>query len=142
MNKPKLMGINHVALEVGNIEEALDFYGKIFDFKLRHRDHNHAFIDLGDQFLALMKSTEYHVDKTRHFGLVVDDRLKIRELLRDVEVKLIDDEFLDFLDPWGNYIQIIDYSEIHFSKLPEALENMGLKLAKNNEVISELKKNR
>lgn len=133
------MGINHVALEVGTIEEALEFYGKIFDFKLRHKDHNHAFIDLGDQFLALMKSGEYHVDKRRHLGLVVDDRHKIRALLKDVEVKLIDEEFLDFLDPWGNYIQVVEYSEIQFTKLPEVLESMGIKANKNKDALRELR---
>lgn len=101
MEKATLIGINHIALEVGDVEHALEFYSKIFNFTLRGKDKNHAFIDLGDQFIALMKSTTPHKDKIRHFGLVVDDRSMVKELAKKAEAELIGEQFLDFLDPWG-----------------------------------------
>ena len=138
MDKPKLVGINHIALEVGNVEKALDFYGKIFDFSLRFKGKTYAFIELGDQFIALMESSEKHVDHARHFGLVVDDKKKVKELAKKAGAKLKDEKFLDFIDPWGNYIQVVDYTEIQFTKAPEVLTGMGLKLKKNKAALDEL----
>lgn len=139
MEKPQLIGINHVALEVGNVEEALAFYGKIFKFSLRNKGKAHAFIDMGDQFLALMESKEHSPDQIRHFGLVVDNRNQVKELVIKAGAKLIEGSFLDFLDPWGNYIQVVEYADIQFTKAPEVLAGMNLTLKKNQAALNELK---
>jgi catechol 2,3-dioxygenase-like lactoylglutathione lyase family enzyme len=88
-DKARIVGINHVALEVGNIEEALSFYGRAFDFSLRGRAEKMAFIDMGDQFIALFEGHSQHPDAGRHFGLVVDDREKVRQQLQNAGVKLL-----------------------------------------------------
>lgn len=126
MNKPNLVGINHVALEVGDIEQALDFYSRIFQFSLRHKDDQHAFIDMGDQFLALMKHSPTHQDAERHFGLVVDDKENVKKLAKKAGAQMVNSPFLDFLDPWGNRIQVVEYSEIQFTKAPDVLKSMNL----------------
>lgn len=138
MNKAKLVGINHIALEVGDVEKALEFYKKIFDFTLRSQDKNHAFIELGDQFIALMKSENPHKDKIRHFGLVVDDRSKVRQLAEQAGAELLGERSLDFLDPWGNHIQVVEYANIQFTKAPEVLSGMHLHLHKNEKALQEL----
>ena len=81
MAKPRLVGFNHVALEVGDIEEALAFYGRLFAFELRGKSDTMAFIDLGDQFIALQKGRQQPADDGRHFGLVVDDKEAARKTL-------------------------------------------------------------
>ena len=106
--KPRLVGINHIALEVGNIDEALAFYGRIFTFELRGRGQRSAFIDMGDQFIALSEGRTQSADDDRHFGLVVDDRSQVRELAKAAGAKILEGGFLDFLDPWGNRIQVVD----------------------------------
>jgi len=121
---PRLIGINHVALEVGDIDEALTFYGKIFSFSLRGRGKGQAFIDMGDQFLALMQTQTPHQDRGRHFGLVVDDRARVRALAEAAGAKMVDGPFVDFLDPWGNRIEIVAYPDIQFSKAPHVLRGM------------------
>ena len=103
--KPRLVGINHIALEVGNIDEALEFYGKIFDFSLRAKRPGNAFIELGDQFINLMETRSVHEDQRRHFGLVVDDRSSVRARVEAAGGKLVPGPFLDFLDPWGNRVE-------------------------------------
>jgi catechol 2,3-dioxygenase-like lactoylglutathione lyase family enzyme len=138
MNKSNLIGVNHIALEVGDIEKALKFYGHIFNFTLRGKSDEHAFIDLGDQFIALMKSTIPHKDKIRHFGLVVDDRSKVRELAIEAGAEFLEDKFFDFLDPWGNFIQVVEYADIQFTKAPEVLAGMQLKVHKNETALQEL----
>ena len=135
---PRLVGINHVALEVGDIEEALAFYGKIFRFTLRGRGQAQAFIDMGDQFLALMEEKTPHADRRRHFGLVVDDRAKVRELAEAAGARLMDGPFLDFLDPWGNRIEVVAYADIQFSKAPQVLRAMQLDGAKSDKATKEL----
>src|SRR5437016_12756140 len=105
--KPRLVGFNHVALEVGDIEEALEFYGRLFTFELRGKNDSMAFIDLGDQFIALQKGRKQAADDGRHFGLVVDDKETARKALRAAGVALIDGPFLDFRDPWGNRVEIV-----------------------------------
>ena len=122
--KPRLVGLNHIALEVGDIEEALAFYGKVFSFELRGRGKGQAFIDIGDQFIALMETRSSHSDQHRHFGLVVDDRSKVRELARAAGATLLAGDFLDFLDPWGNRIEVVEYRDIQFTKAPEVLQGM------------------
>ncbi len=138
--KARLVGINHVALEVGNVEEALRFYGRIFDFELRGQNEWMAFVDMGDQFLALGKWRDAGVDTRRHFGLVVDDREKVGRALESAGVDLLPGRGMDFLDPWGNRIQVVDYKEIQFMKTPEVLESMGLAhLEKTEESLEELR---
>ncbi len=137
-DKPRLVGMNHVALEVGDIEEALAFYGRIFSFTLRGKDADQAFIDMGDQFLALMAVKEPHRDRHRHFGVVVDDRAKVRDLARAAGAEFADGPFLDFYDPWGNRIEVVEYANIQFTKAPHVLRGMGLALAKNDNARREL----
>lgn len=124
--KPRLVGVNHIALEVGNIDEALDFYGRIFDFELRGRGPGRAFIDMGDQFIALMEAHGHGRDDHRHFGLVVDDRSRVRELARSAGATMLEGDFLDFLDPWGNRIQVVEYRDLQFTKAPQVLRGMRL----------------
>lgn len=137
--KPRAIGFNHVALEVGDIEEALAFYGRIFDFQLRGKSKTMAFIDLGDQFIALQAGRKQPADEGRHFGLVVDDKEAARATLKAAGVKPIDGPFLDFRDPWGNRIEIVGYDNIQFTKAPNVLRGMGLtQLTKNESAKREL----
>ena len=137
--KPRLIGFNHVALEVGDIDAALAFYGRLFDFTLRSRSDSMAFIDLGDQFIALQKGRAQSPDDGRHFGLVVDDKEAARKALADAGVETLPGPFLDFLDPWGNRIEIVGYENIQFTKAPNVLRGMGLEhLSKNKAAIKEL----
>jgi predicted enzyme related to lactoylglutathione lyase len=137
--KARAVGFNHVALEVGDIEEALAFYGRIFDFTLRGKSENMAFIDLGDQFLALQKGRKQPADDGRHFGLVVDDRQAVRQALAEAGVEILPGPFLDFYDPWGNRIEIVAYADIQFSKTEGVLRGMGLnRLTKSAEAVKEL----
>jgi lactoylglutathione lyase len=137
--KARAVGFNHVALEVGDIEEALAFYGRLFDFKLRGKSATAAFIDLGDQFLALQKGRTQPADDGRHFGLVVDDKDVVRKALTEAGINPLPGPFLDFLDPWGNRIEIVSYENVQFTKAPNVLRGMGLThLSKNEEAIEEL----
>jgi lactoylglutathione lyase len=138
--RPRVVGFNHVALEVGDIEEALAFYGRLFRFELRGKSDTMAFIDLGDQFMALQKGRRQPADDGRHFGLVVDDKEAARKALDAAGVALVGGPFLDFRDPWGNRIEIVGYDNIQFTKAPHVLRGMGLAhLAKNAKAIKELK---
>ncbi len=137
--KARAMGVNHVALEVGDIEEALAFYGRLFEFKLRGKSDDAAFIDLGDQFLALQRGRKQARDDGRHFGLVVDDKEAVRTALAAAGVNPLPGRFLDFLDPWGNRIEIVGYDNIQFTKAPHVLKGMGLgKLSKSALALREL----
>jgi lactoylglutathione lyase len=141
MPKPRLVGINHIALEVGDLEEALDFYGRIFDLELRGRVRGMAFVDMGDQFIALAEGRTQGPDRHRHFGLVVDDKEATRRALEDAGAELLPGRGLDFLDPWGNYVQIVEYSDIQFTKAPEVLRGMGLDaLGKSERALEELRR--
>src|SRR5579862_7401336 len=124
--RPRLVGFNHIALEVGDIDAALEFYGRLFAFELRSRSEDVAFIDLGDQFIALQKGRRQPADDGRHFGLVVDDKEAARRALEAAGVALLDGTFLDFLDPWGNRVEIVGYDNIQFTKAPHVLRGMGL----------------
>jgi len=130
--KARAIGFNHVALEVGDIDEALEFYGKLFTFGLRSRSRTDAFIDLGDQFIALQRGRKQPADDGRHFGLVVDDKEAVRAALKEAGVKVVPGRFLDFLDPWGNRIEIVSYENIQFTKAPNVLRGMGFKVPKKN----------
>jgi len=137
--KARVVGFNHVALEVGDIEEALAFYGRIFEFELRGKSDGMAFIDLGDQFIALQKGRSQAADDGRHFGLVVDDKEAVRKALSEAGVEALPGRFLDFRDPWGNRIEIVGYDNIQFTKAPNVLRGMGLsRLTKNENARKEL----
>jgi lactoylglutathione lyase len=121
----RLVGINHVALEVGDIEQALEFYGSLFEITLRGRGPSMAFIDMGDQFIALSRGRSQPADEDRHFGLVVDDREAVRAALLERGIEVAREGSVDFLDPWGNHIQVVDYRDIQFAKTPAALRAVG-----------------
>jgi lactoylglutathione lyase len=122
----KAIGINHVALEVGDIDEALAFWESIFGpLELRGRGGGMAFIDLGDQFIALAAGRSQPPDAARHFGLVVDDKDAVRERVRELGIP-VTGRGLDFRDPWGNFIQVVDYRDIQFTKAPEVARSMGI----------------
>ena len=136
--RARAMGFNHVALEVGDIEEALSFYERIFEFKLRGKSKTWP-SSTCDQFLALQKGRSQPSDGGRHFGLVVDDKNAARRALAEAGVEVLPGPFLDFRDPWGNRIEIVGYDSIQFSKAPNVLLGMGLShLSKNAKAIKEL----
>jgi catechol-2,3-dioxygenase len=137
----RLVGINHIALEVGDIDEALAWYGSIFDLELRGRHGNRmAFVDMGDQFIALASGRTQPPDQSRHFGLVVDDKEAVRERLREQAMPVQAAGSLDFRDPWGNYVQIVDYRDIQFTKTPAILRTMKLEdLTKSEQALAELR---
>ncbi|MDX6490388.1 MAG: hypothetical protein QOD43_633 [Gaiellaceae bacterium] len=139
MTRPRLVGINHVALEVGDIEEALTFYGRIFEFTLRGQMRGAAFIDMGDQFIALMEGRSQPADGARHFGLVVDDKEAARRALEAAGVEIVPGLGLDFRDPWGNNVQVVQYDEVQFTKAAEVLRGMGLDLGKTERALEELR---
>jgi lactoylglutathione lyase len=137
--RPRAVGFNHVALEVGDIDEALAFYGQFLEFELRSKSENMAFIDLGDQFLALSKGRRQSADDDRHFGLVVEDKAAVAEILAQMGVEIVSDRFLDFRDPWGNRIEIVGYENIQFTKAAHVLRGMGLDgLEKSDSALREL----
>jgi catechol 2,3-dioxygenase-like lactoylglutathione lyase family enzyme len=138
--KPRLVGINHVAIEVADIDAALEWYARIFDFTLRGKGERNAFIDMGDQFInmTLVKDHAPEGEEKRHIGFVVDDRSQIIELAKAAGARFVEGPFLDFLDPWGNRLEIIEYSNIQFSKTPGVMRGMGLDLAKNDKAKKEL----
>ena len=136
----RLVGINHVALEVGDVDEALAFYGAIFELRLRGRARRMAFIDMGDQFIALSEGRSQPPDHARHFGLVVDDKEAVRAALHQAGVAIEPGRGLDFRDPWGNLVQVVDYRDIQFTKAPAVLAGMGLgDLDKRPEALRELR---
>jgi lactoylglutathione lyase len=137
--RPRLVGINHVALEVGDIDEALEFYGRILDIQGVERAYGMAFIDMGDQFLALSVGDPGPPGRS-HFGLVVDDKPAARAALEEAGVEVSRGRFLDFRDPWGNLVQIVDYRDIQFTKAPSVLRGMGFEgLEKRPEALEELR---
>jgi len=137
--KARAVGINHVALEVDDVEAALEFYGTLFDLKLRGRHDGMAFIDLGDQFINLSPHRSQAPDRARHFGLVVDDRTKVRRALEKTAATILPSPGLDFLDPWGNHVQVVQYQDIQFTKAPNVLRGSGLDdLSKTPKALAEL----
>jgi catechol 2,3-dioxygenase-like lactoylglutathione lyase family enzyme len=140
---PRLVGINHVALEVGDLEQALEWYGRIFQFEVeREADFPHmAFLQMGDQFLNLTEGRTQAADEERHFGLVVDDKEATRAALEAAGAQIVPGRGLDFLDPWGNRIQVVAYADIQFTKTPAAMRGMGLELPKSERALAELREN-
>jgi catechol 2,3-dioxygenase-like lactoylglutathione lyase family enzyme len=138
---PKLVGINHVALEVGDLEAAIEWYGRIFEFELVREPpfQRMAFLQMGDQFIALSEGRSQPPDTERHFGLVVDDKQATRVALEAAGAEILPGRFLDFVDPWGNRVQVVAYGDIQFSKTPEVLRGMGLDLPKSESALTELR---
>jgi catechol 2,3-dioxygenase-like lactoylglutathione lyase family enzyme len=134
----RLVGINHVALEVGDVDEALAFYGQIFEFSLRSRSPSAAFIDIGDQFIALMEGRTGPPDRARHFGLVVEDKEAVRKALDQAGVQIRPGRRLDFQDPWGNTVEVVQYDQVQFTKTDRVLRGMGLELGKTPQALAEL----
>jgi catechol 2,3-dioxygenase-like lactoylglutathione lyase family enzyme len=138
--RARLIGMNHVALEVDDVDDALEFYGRIFEFELRGRGRTMAFVDMGDQFIALSTGRTQPPDRHRHLGLVVDDADAVRRALEDMDAEILPGRGLDFRDPWGNHIQVVQYDEIQFTKAPEVLRGMGLDgLGKTEQALAELR---
>jgi lactoylglutathione lyase len=133
MARARLVGINHVALEVGDLEAALELYGRLFAFELRGRVRGMAFLDMGDQFLAVAEGRRQAPDDERHFGLVVNDREAVRSALREAGIKPHRGRGLRFADPWGNEFEIVEYGDVQFSKAPEVLRGMGLNSLEKSE---------
>jgi catechol 2,3-dioxygenase-like lactoylglutathione lyase family enzyme len=139
--RARLVGLNHVALEVGDLEEALAFYGSIFELELRGRVPGMAFVDMGDQFIALSEGRTQPPDVHRHFGLVVDDREKARRALEEARAEILPGRGLDFRDPWGNHLQIVEYADVQFTKDAAVLRGMRLDgLGKSEAALEELEK--
>jgi catechol-2,3-dioxygenase len=136
----RLVGINHIALEVGDVDEALAWYARVFDFEVRGRHGKRmAFVDMGDQFIALASGRTQPPDDSRHFGLVVDDKEAVREALQAQGIAVQAVGSLDFRDPWGNHVQVVDYRDIQFSKTPGILRGMKLgALTKSEQALAEL----
>jgi len=137
--RPRLVGINHVALEVTNVERSLEFYGRLFELHLRGHSQDAAFIDIGDQFLALMQGRRQAPDRSRHFGLVVDDKEATRQGLTGIGADILPGRRLDFLDPDGNRVEIVQYDQIQFTKSAEVLRGMELELGKSDDALAELR---
>ena len=126
MTRPRLVGINHVALEVGDLDEALALYGRLFEFELRGRIPGMAFIDMGDQFLAVAEGRRQPPDDGRHFGLVVDDMGAARAAIEAAGLEILPGRGLDFRDPWGNRFQVVDYRDIQFERTPGVKRRLGI----------------
>jgi catechol-2,3-dioxygenase len=137
----RLIGINHVALEVDDVDEALEWYGRFFEFDLRGRiGRSMAFVDMGDQFIALAAGRAQPPDQGRHFGLVVDDMQVVRAALLEAGLDVQKEGSLDFLDPWGNHVQVVDYRDIQFTKAPPVLRAMAIEgLSKTEAAREELR---
>jgi catechol 2,3-dioxygenase-like lactoylglutathione lyase family enzyme len=139
VQRARLIGINHVALEVDDLDAALEFYGRAFEFELRGRVPGMAFLDMGDQFLALSEGRSQPRDDSRHFGLVVDDIGVARAALAAAGAEILPGRGLDFRDPWGNHVQVVDYRRIQFSKSAAVAAGMGLELEKTESALAELR---
>jgi catechol 2,3-dioxygenase-like lactoylglutathione lyase family enzyme len=135
----KLVGLNHVALEVSDLDRSLAFYGRLFQFRLRSRSAGAAFIDIGDQFLALMQGRSQAPDDARHVGIVVDDKEEARRAIEATGARIVPGRRLDFLDLDGNRIEVVQYDQVQFTKSPEVLRGMGLELGKTDAALAELR---
>jgi catechol 2,3-dioxygenase-like lactoylglutathione lyase family enzyme len=139
LSRPRLVGINHVALEVDDLDAVLEFYGRLFELRFRGRSAGAAFVDIGDQFIAFMRGNRQPPDRARHFGLVVDDKEATRRLLEEAGIEILPGRGLDFLDPAGNRVQVVQYDEVQFTKPDHVLRGMGLELEKTEKAVAELR---
>ena len=138
--RARAVGINHIALEVGDIDAALDFYGAFLDFEVARRSDTAAFVYFGDQFINFAKGRRQGPDERRHFGIAVDDKELARQRLEELGVKFLDGRFMDFLDPWGNRVEITTYTKIQYTKADHVLRGMGLAhLEKTHDALAELR---
>jgi predicted enzyme related to lactoylglutathione lyase len=138
--RPRIVGVNHVALEVSDLDEALAFYGALFAFELRGRLRGMAFLDMGDQFIAMAEGRRQEPDDDRHFGLVVDDLDRARAALAEAGVEVLPGRGVDFRDPWGNRVQLVDYREVQFTKTPGAARALGIEgLEKSERARTEMR---
>jgi catechol 2,3-dioxygenase-like lactoylglutathione lyase family enzyme len=133
-----MVGINHVALSVGDVDAAAEFYGALFATTVRGRTDDSVFLDMGDQFLALTEHADDGADDHRHFGLVVDDRAAVERRLADLGVERLDGQGLDFRDPWGNRVQVVEYGDVQFTKAEHVLRGMDLDGEKSEAAVAEL----
>ena len=139
--RARAVGINHIALEVGDIDAALEFYGAFLDFEVARRSDTAAFVYFGDQFINFAKGRRQGPDDRRHFGIAVDDKELARQRLEELGVTFLDGRFMDFLDPWGNRVEITTYTKIQYTKADHVLRGMGLEhLRKADEALTELRK--
>lgn len=138
--KAHAIGINHVAIEVGDVAAAIEFYGQFLDFKVEEQNDDMAIVYFGDQFINFIRNANRKPDQMRHFGIAVDDKPLARRTLENMGVKLLDSRFLDFMDPWGNRVEITTYTNIQFTKADHVLRGMGLgHLKKSDEALTELR---
>ena len=138
--RARAVGINHIALEVGDIDAALEFYGAFLDFEIARRSETAAFVYFGDQFINFARGRRQGPDDRRHFGIAVDDKELARERLAELGVTFLDGRFMDFLDPWGNRVEITTYTKIQYTKADHVLRGMGLgHLRKTEEALAELR---
>jgi catechol 2,3-dioxygenase-like lactoylglutathione lyase family enzyme len=136
----RALGVNHVALEVDSVDAALEWWGRFLAFDLRGHRGRMAWIDLGDQFIALSEPRAQTEDSARHFGLVVDGKEALREALRDAGVSVPAGGALRFRDPWGNNIEVVDYRDVQFTKTEAVLAGMGSgELRKSDGALAELR---
>lgn len=139
-DRVRALGVNHVALEVDSVDAAIEWWSRFFVLELRGRQSGMAWIDLGDQFVALSEPRSQPADDSRHFGLVVDDKERLRAALGDAGIDVPGSGSLRFQDPWGNAIEIVDYRDVQFTKAPGVLHGMGLdRLEKREEALEELR---
>ena len=138
--RARAVGINHIALEVGDIDAALEFYGAFLDFEVARRTETAAFVYFGDQFINFARGRRQGPDDRRHFGIAVDDKELARQRLEELGVTFLDGRFMDFLDPWGNRVEITTYTKIQYTKADHVLRGMGLgHLTKTEEALAELR---
>ncbi len=138
--KAHAVGINHVALEVGDVAAAIEFYGQFLDFQIEEQNDGMATVYFGDQFINFIRNADRKPDQMRHFGIAVDDKPLAKKTLEEMGVRFLDGRFLDFLDPWGNRVEITTYASIQFTKADHVLQGMGLgHLKKSDEAIAELR---
>ena len=132
------MGLNHVALDVGGIDEALDFWRALFpDLRLRSRSRGMAFIDLGDQFIALFEHAVEPRIEHRHFGLVVDDVAAVIAAARERGASIRRNSVGD---PWGNRFDVVAYSDVQFMKAEPVLRAQeATHLTKTDSALAELR---
>ncbi|MDF1727772.1 MAG: VOC family protein [Sulfitobacter sp.] len=134
----KMIGLNHIVLEVGDLDKALEFYGAVFAFELRGRNEGMAFLDMGDQFLVLAEGKGQTPDAERHFGLVVEDRTDAAALVQAAGGEMLDTGFVDFHDPWGNRVQLVEYRDLQFTKTPGVMKKLNADPAKTEEARQQI----